>query len=90
MNGSKLVVVTGASQAIGAAVLLAFRTLGYRIVATPRSIEPSDDEHILTIADAIVVLDAAPFITARHPARRRRAGRRPLGRAITGRKGART
>lgn len=63
MNGSKVVVVTGAPQGIGAAVVKAFRTLDYRIVATPCSIEPSDDENIPTIADAIVLLDAAPFIT---------------------------
>jgi NAD(P)-dependent dehydrogenase (short-subunit alcohol dehydrogenase family) len=63
MNGSKVVVVTGASQGIGAAVVKAFRRLDYRIVAAPRSIEPSDDENILTIAGPIVFLDAAPFIT---------------------------
>lgn len=63
MNGSKVVVATGASQGIGAAVVKAFRKLGYRIVATSRSIEPSDDENILTIAGDIVFLDSAPFIT---------------------------
>lgn len=63
MNGSKVVVATGASQGIGAAVVKAFRKLGYRIVATSRSIEPSDDENILTIAGDIVFLDSAPFTT---------------------------
>ena len=53
MNSSKVVVVTGASQGIGAAVVKAFRNLDYRIVATSRSIEPSDDENILTIAGDI-------------------------------------
>lgn len=63
MNSSKVAVVADASQAIGAAVVKAFRKLGYRIVATSRSIEPSDDENILTIAGDIVFLDSAPFIT---------------------------
>jgi NAD(P)-dependent dehydrogenase (short-subunit alcohol dehydrogenase family) len=46
----KVVVVTGASQGIGAAVVKAFRKLDYRVVATSRSIKPSDDPNILTIA----------------------------------------
>lgn len=51
MNKSqKGVVVTGASQGIGAEVVKASRKLDYRIVATSRSIKPSDDENILSIA----------------------------------------
>lgn len=54
MNKSqKVVVVTGASQGIGAEVVKAFRKLDYRIVATSRSIKPSDDENILNIAGDI-------------------------------------
>jgi NAD(P)-dependent dehydrogenase (short-subunit alcohol dehydrogenase family) len=49
----KVVVVTGASQGIGAEVVKAFRALDYRIVATSRSIKPSDDENILSIAGDI-------------------------------------
>src|SRR3984885_12223743 len=49
----KVVVVTGASQGIGAEVVKAFRKLDYRIVATSRSIKPSDDPNILTIAGDI-------------------------------------
>ncbi|MFM0522155.1 MULTISPECIES: SDR family NAD(P)-dependent oxidoreductase [Caballeronia] len=49
----KVVVVTGASQGIGAEVVRAFRKLDYRIVATSRSIEPSDDENILSVAGDI-------------------------------------
>src|ERR1700754_2949309 len=52
-RSQKVVVVTGASQGIGAAVVRAFRDLDYRIVATSRSIRPSDDENILTIAGDI-------------------------------------
>jgi NAD(P)-dependent dehydrogenase (short-subunit alcohol dehydrogenase family) len=36
----KVIVVTGASQGIGAEVVKAFRKLDYRVVATARSIEP--------------------------------------------------
>jgi NAD(P)-dependent dehydrogenase (short-subunit alcohol dehydrogenase family) len=49
----KVVVVTGASQGIGAEVVKAFRKLDYRIVATSRSIKRSDDENILSIAGDI-------------------------------------
>lgn len=41
MNSSKVVIVTGASQGIGAAIVKAFRKLDYRIVATSRSIDHS-------------------------------------------------
>ena len=52
-TSQKVVVVTGASQGIGAEVVNAFRKLDYRIVATSRSIKPSDDENILCIAGDI-------------------------------------
>ncbi|MFC1438630.1 SDR family oxidoreductase [Streptacidiphilus sp. N1-10] len=42
-------VVTGASQGIGAALVTAYRKLGYAVVATSRSIEPSDDPGLLTV-----------------------------------------
>src|SRR6202795_2827396 len=59
-TSQKVVVVTGASQGIGAEVVKAFRKLDYRIVATARSIKPSDDPDILT-----VVGDIADPATAR-------------------------
>lgn len=49
-TSQKVVVVTGASQGIGGEVVKAFRKLDYRIVATARSIKPSDDANILTVA----------------------------------------
>ena len=49
----KVVVVTGASQGIGAEVVKAFRKLDYRVVATARSIKPSADPNILTVAGDI-------------------------------------
>jgi len=52
-TSQKVVVVTGASQGIGAEVVKAFRKLDYRIVATSRTIKPSDDPNILTVAGDI-------------------------------------
>ncbi len=52
-QSKKVVVVTGASQGIGAEVVNAFRKLDYQIVATSRSIKPSVDPNILTIAGDI-------------------------------------
>lgn len=52
-TSQKVVVVTGASQGIGAEVVKAFRMLDYRVVATARSIKPSDDANILTVAGDI-------------------------------------
>jgi NAD(P)-dependent dehydrogenase (short-subunit alcohol dehydrogenase family) len=49
----KVVVVTGASQGIGAEVVKAFRKLDYRVVATSRTIQPSDDPDILAVAGDI-------------------------------------
>jgi NAD(P)-dependent dehydrogenase (short-subunit alcohol dehydrogenase family) len=52
-TSQKVVVVTGASQGIGAETVKAFRKLDYRIVATARSIKPSDDANILAVAGDI-------------------------------------
>src|SRR5471030_1463419 len=53
-TSQKVVIVTGASQGIGAEVVRAFRKLDYRVVATSRSIKPSEDPDILTVAGDIV------------------------------------
>ncbi|MBW4423682.1 MAG: SDR family oxidoreductase [Nostoc desertorum CM1-VF14] len=45
----KVAVITGASQGIGAALVKAYRDRNYRVVATSRSIEPSNDDAILTV-----------------------------------------
>jgi NAD(P)-dependent dehydrogenase (short-subunit alcohol dehydrogenase family) len=45
----KVAVITGASQGIGAALVKAYRDRGYRVVATARSMQPSDDDAILAI-----------------------------------------
>jgi NAD(P)-dependent dehydrogenase (short-subunit alcohol dehydrogenase family) len=52
-TAQKVVVVTGASQGIGAELVKAFRKLDYRVVATARSIKPSDDANVLVVAGDI-------------------------------------
>lgn len=52
-NSKKVVVITGASQGLGAAAVQAYRELDYRVVATSRSIKPSTDPDILTVAGDI-------------------------------------
>lgn len=52
-NVKKVVVITGASQGIGAALVKAFRDLDYRVVATARSVKPSTDPDVLTVAGDI-------------------------------------
>lgn len=49
----KVVVITGASQGIGAGLAQGFRERGYRVVANSRSIKQSDDPQILNIAGDI-------------------------------------
>lgn len=46
---SKVAIITGASQGIGAGAVKAYLDLGYKVVATSRSIEPSDNPNVLTI-----------------------------------------
>jgi NAD(P)-dependent dehydrogenase (short-subunit alcohol dehydrogenase family) len=45
----KVAIITGASQGIGAAVVQAYRDLGYAVVATARSIRSADDDQILAV-----------------------------------------
>src|SRR5450432_1231682 len=49
----RVVVVTGASQGIGAGLVAGYRSLGFGVVATSRSIAPSKDEQVLAIAGDI-------------------------------------
>jgi len=49
----KVAVITGASQGIGAALVKAYRDRNHRVVATARSIKPSNDDDVLTVAGDI-------------------------------------
>ncbi|HVJ43026.1 MAG TPA: SDR family oxidoreductase [Dongiaceae bacterium] len=52
-NGRKVAVITGASQGIGAALVQAYGERGYCVVATARTVKPSQDESILAVAGDI-------------------------------------
>ena len=45
----KVVIITGASQGIGAALIRAYRDRNYRVIANSRSIKPSADPDILAV-----------------------------------------
>ncbi|MEU4744029.1 SDR family oxidoreductase [Actinosynnema sp. NPDC023658] len=49
MSTQKVAIITGASQGIGAALVPAYRKLGYSVVATSRSIDAPDDPEVLTV-----------------------------------------
>ena len=55
----KVVVVTGASQGIGAGVADGFRRAGYAVVATSRSIRPSDESDFLSVRGDIAEVETA-------------------------------
>jgi NAD(P)-dependent dehydrogenase (short-subunit alcohol dehydrogenase family) len=57
----KVVVITGASQGIGAALVPAYRKLGYAVVANSRSITPSEDPEVSAVAGDV----AAPGVGTR-------------------------
>ena len=46
----KVAVITGASQGFGAGLVKAYRDRNYRVIANSRSIKPSKDSDVLTIA----------------------------------------
>jgi NAD(P)-dependent dehydrogenase (short-subunit alcohol dehydrogenase family) len=48
-NAQPVAIVTGASKGIGAGLVAGYRGLGYRVVATSRSIAPSKDAEVLAI-----------------------------------------
>ncbi|MFF4687850.1 SDR family NAD(P)-dependent oxidoreductase [Streptomyces sp. NPDC001307] len=49
VSAQKVVVITGASQGIGAGLVDAYRKLGYAVVATSRGIAASEDPNVLTV-----------------------------------------
>ncbi|MBN3753080.1 SDR family oxidoreductase [Paraburkholderia sp. Tr-20389] len=60
----KVVIVTGASQGIGAGLVKAYRDRNFRVVATSRSIRPSDDPDIATVQGNIADAETARRVIA--------------------------
>ena len=52
-NIKKVAIVTGASQGMGEGIVNGFRARGYGVVATSRSIQPSTDPDLVTVAGDI-------------------------------------
>jgi len=65
----KVAVITGASQGIGAALVKAYRDRNYRVVATARSIKPSNDDGVLSVAGDIADPRTAERVIAEAMAR---------------------
>ncbi|MGQ4424894.1 SDR family NAD(P)-dependent oxidoreductase [Streptomyces violaceoruber] len=55
----KVAVVTGASQGIGSALVEAYRDFGFAVVATSRTVGPTDDEGVTTVQGDIADPDTA-------------------------------
>jgi len=68
-NAHRVAIVTGASRGIGAGLVAGYRRLGFRVVATSRSIAPSNDEHLLAIAGDIRERATAEKVVAAAKAR---------------------
>jgi NAD(P)-dependent dehydrogenase (short-subunit alcohol dehydrogenase family) len=52
-NNGKVAIVTGASRGIGASLTRAYRELGYAVITTALTIEPSEDAGIVAVAGDI-------------------------------------
>jgi NAD(P)-dependent dehydrogenase (short-subunit alcohol dehydrogenase family) len=60
----KVAVITGASQGLGAGLVSAFRTAGYAVVGTSRSMPHSDEPDFLTVQGDIANPDTAELVVA--------------------------
>lgn len=60
----KVVVITGGSQGIGAALVEAYLGRNYRVVATSRSVKPSDRSDVLAITGDIGDPATGPMVVA--------------------------
>ncbi|MFP3546672.1 SDR family oxidoreductase [Rhizobium sp. SIMBA_035] len=52
-NAKKVAIVTGASQGLGEGIVNGYRSRGYAVIATSRSIKPSTDPDLVTVAGDI-------------------------------------
>jgi NAD(P)-dependent dehydrogenase (short-subunit alcohol dehydrogenase family) len=60
---SKVAIITGGSQGIGAGLIAGYRARGWAVVASARSIKPSEDPEVLTVAGDIADPATAGQIT---------------------------
>jgi len=60
----KVAIITGASRGIGAGLVAAYRGQGWAVVATARTIKPSQDPDLLTVAGDIADPATADRITS--------------------------
>lgn len=58
----KVVIVTGASQGIGAGIATAFRDFGYAVVGTALTVEPSDTPDVLMLPGDIALPETAELV----------------------------
>ena len=65
----KVAVITGASQGIGAGLVKAYRDRNYRVVATARSVRPSNDPDILVVRGDIADRETAKRVISEGMAR---------------------
>ncbi|MCP3388367.1 SDR family oxidoreductase [Bradyrhizobium sp. CCGB12] len=65
----KVAIITGASQGIGAALVQGFRDRNYRVVAMARSIKPSNDDDVLSVAGDITDWTTAERVVSQAIAR---------------------
>ncbi|GHB39152.1 oxidoreductase [Streptomyces viridiviolaceus] len=63
-NDQKVAIVTGASQGIGAELVKGYREKGFRVVGTSRSIKPSEDPDLVTVAGDIADPTTAARVVA--------------------------
>jgi NAD(P)-dependent dehydrogenase (short-subunit alcohol dehydrogenase family) len=48
-KGQKVAIITGGSQGIGASLVTAYRSQGWSVVATARTMKPAEDPDVLTV-----------------------------------------
>jgi NAD(P)-dependent dehydrogenase (short-subunit alcohol dehydrogenase family) len=58
----KVAIITGGSQGIGASLVAAYCRQGWGVVATARTMKPTEVPDVLTV-DGILFLEASPYIT---------------------------
>lgn len=63
-SNQKVVIVTGASQGLGAGIVRGFRGRNYRVVATSRSIKASSDADVIAVAGDITDPRTAELVVA--------------------------